>query len=70
MHSLVFCPYILTELLGGAFLLVNADNGTMTPFYVNYQNASLCCFLVQIKAVVFFLSSARWTNLNKKAKAK
>ena len=54
MHSLVFCPYILTELLGGAFLLVNEDNGTMTPFYVNYQNASRCCFLVQIKAVVFF----------------
>ena len=59
MHSLVFCPYILTELLGGAFLLVNEDNGTMTPFYVNYQNASLCCFLVQIKPVVVFFYPQR-----------
>ena len=58
MHSLVFCLYILTELLGGPFLLVNGDNGTMTPFYVNHQNASVSCFLVQIKAVVFFIFSA------------
>ena len=55
MHSLVLCLYILTELLGGPFPLVNEDNGTMTPFYVNHQNASVPCFLVQIKAVFFYL---------------
>ena len=28
------------------------NNCTMTSFYYNYQNPSVCCFLVQIKAIV------------------
>ena len=41
----------------------------MTPFSYNYQNHSVCCFLAQIRAIVF-LTSARLANLNKKAKTK
>ena len=41
----------------------------MTSFDYNYQNPSVCCFLVQIKAIVL-LSSAGLTNLNNKAKPK
>ena len=41
----------------------------MTSFYYNYQNPRVCCFLVEIKAIVL-LSSAGLTNLNNKAKPK
>ena len=41
----------------------------MTSFYYNYQNPCVCCFLVQIKAIVL-LSSAELKNLNNKAKIK
>ena len=41
----------------------------MTSFDYNYQNPSVCCFLVQITAIVL-LSSAGLTNLNNKAKPK
>ena len=39
----------------------------MTSFYYSYQNPWVCCFLVQIKAIVL-LSSAELANLNNKAK--
>ena len=38
-------------------------------FYYNYQNPWVCCFLVQIKAIVL-LSSGELTNFNNKAKTK
>ena len=41
----------------------------MTSFDYNYQNPWVCCFLVQIKAIVL-KSSAGLTNLNNKAKPK
>ena len=34
----------------------------------NYQNASVCCFLVQIKASGFFLTSAGLTNMSERKK--
>ena len=41
----------------------------MTSFYYNYQNPWVCCFFVQIKAIVLQYS-AGLTNLNNKAKPK
>ena len=41
----------------------------MTSFYYNYQNPWVCCFFVQIKAIVL-KSSAALTNLNNKEKPK
>ena len=39
----------------------------MTSFYYNYQNPWVCCFLMQIKAIVLS-PPAELTNLNNKAK--
>ena len=39
----------------------------MTLSSYNYQNPSVCCFLAQIRAIVFVIS-AGLANLNKKAK--
>ena len=39
----------------------------MTSFYYNYQNPSVCCFLLQIRTIVLW-SSAGLTNFNNKAK--
>ena len=41
----------------------------MTLSSYNYQNPSVCCFLAQIRAIVFLIS-AGLANLNKKAKMK
>ena len=40
----------------------------MTSFYFSYQNTSVCCFLVQIKATIVYQTLAEYSNLNKKAK--
>ena len=42
---------------------------SLTSFYYNYQNPRVCCFLMQIKAIVP-KPSAGLTNLTKKTKAK
>ena len=72
------CPYFcnLQVTLKGILItcsqticLVQKDNCMMTSFDYNYQNPSVCCFLVQITAIVL-LSSAGLTNLNNKAKPK
>ena len=53
----------------GPHILLQQDNCTMTSFHYNYQNPSVCCFLVQGRAIVFSTAEGL-TNLNKKAKTK